>query len=226
MGEWKAQVSVRIRQTLRIEIEEFAAKERRTMSNISELLLEWSIAHLKKAGTLGLLMRTLPDAEQSQEDGVIPRRTTEKEGVTVSQRFQISLGIRPALRSELEEMAKQENHTLGNVATLLLEWGYQQLKAAGTTERLRRCGIAFADNVAPPIRVAPKAITDAPKVPMSPGVREDVWKGMKEMACGEDKRLSKLAELVLEWGVLQLRAAGSTDRLLKHPIRPLSRPTR
>jgi hypothetical protein len=41
MGEWKAQVSVRIRQTLRIEIEEFAAKERRTMSNISELLLEW-----------------------------------------------------------------------------------------------------------------------------------------------------------------------------------------
>jgi hypothetical protein len=43
VGEWKAQVSVRIRQ-IRIEIEEFAAKERRTMSNISELLLDWSIA--------------------------------------------------------------------------------------------------------------------------------------------------------------------------------------
>ena len=39
MGEWKAQVSVRIRQTLRIEIEEFAAKERRTMSDVGELLL-------------------------------------------------------------------------------------------------------------------------------------------------------------------------------------------
>ena len=39
--EWKAQVSVRIRQTLWAEIEEFAAKERRTMSNISESFLEW-----------------------------------------------------------------------------------------------------------------------------------------------------------------------------------------
>jgi hypothetical protein len=60
MGEWKAQVSGRIRQTLRVEIEEFAAKERRTMSNVSEALLEWSIAHLKKAGTIDQLLRTLP----------------------------------------------------------------------------------------------------------------------------------------------------------------------
>jgi hypothetical protein len=44
MGEWKAQVSVRIRQILRVEIEEFAAKERRTMGTVSELLLEWSFA--------------------------------------------------------------------------------------------------------------------------------------------------------------------------------------
>jgi hypothetical protein len=40
MGEWKAQLSVCARQTLRAEIEEFAAKERRTMSNVSEFLLE------------------------------------------------------------------------------------------------------------------------------------------------------------------------------------------
>jgi len=60
MGEWKAQVSVRIRQTLRAEIEEFAAKEKRTMSNVSELLLEWSIAHLKAAGSTDQLVRTLP----------------------------------------------------------------------------------------------------------------------------------------------------------------------
>jgi hypothetical protein len=44
MGEWKAQVGVRIRRALRVEIEEFAAKERRTMSNVSESFLEWSIA--------------------------------------------------------------------------------------------------------------------------------------------------------------------------------------
>jgi len=44
MGECKAQVSVRIRQALRAEIEEFAVRERRTMSNVSESLLEWGIA--------------------------------------------------------------------------------------------------------------------------------------------------------------------------------------
>jgi hypothetical protein len=65
MGEWKAQVTVRVRQTLRAEIEEFAAKEHRTMSNVSEVLLEWSIAHLKKAGTIDQLVWTVPGAEQS-----------------------------------------------------------------------------------------------------------------------------------------------------------------
>jgi hypothetical protein len=60
MGEWKAQVSVRIRQTLRVEIEEVAARERRTMSNVSELLLEWGIAHLKAAGSIHQLMSTQP----------------------------------------------------------------------------------------------------------------------------------------------------------------------
>jgi hypothetical protein len=107
------------------------------MSNASELLLEWSIAHLKKAGTIDQLLRTLTWAEQSQDDSVIAGRPTEKEGVMVPQRFQIGLRVRPALRSELEVMPKRENHTFGSVATLLLEWGYEQLKAAGTTERLR-----------------------------------------------------------------------------------------
>lgn len=61
---------------------------------------------------------------------------------------------------------------------------------------------------------------------MSPGVREDVWKGMKEMAVGEDKNLAQVAELVLEWSVLRLRAAGSTDSLVKHQVRPISRQIR
>lgn len=226
MGEWKAQVSVRIRQALRIEIEEFAAKERRTMSNISELLLEWSIAHLKKAGTIDLLMGTLPGSEQLQEDRKILQPPKKKEGVMVPERFQISLGVRPALRSELEEMAKHENHTLGNVATLLLEWGYQQLKTAGTTQRLRQFGIPFADKEAQPIGPTVKSRTGELKRPISPGVREEVWKGMKEIAVNEDKRLTQLAELVLEWSALQLRAVGSIDRLIKHEIRPVSRELR
>lgn len=43
MGEWKAPLSLRVRQALRAEMEEFAARERRTLGNIGELLLEWSI---------------------------------------------------------------------------------------------------------------------------------------------------------------------------------------
>ena len=144
----------------------------------------------------------------------------------VPKRFQISLGIRPTLRNELEEMAQRENHTLGYVATLLLEWGYKQLKMAGATERLRQCGIPLADKEAQPIRATVKSPTDEPKRPMSPGVREDVWKGMKELAVGEDKNLAQVAELVLEWSMLQLRATGSTDRLLKHQVRPISRQIR
>jgi hypothetical protein len=72
-------------------------------------------------------MGALPGAEPSQDDSVIARRTTVKEGVMAPQRFQISIRIEPALRNELEEMAKRENHTFGSVATSLLEWGYKQL---------------------------------------------------------------------------------------------------
>jgi hypothetical protein len=196
------------------------------MSNVSESLLEWGIAHLKTAGTIDQLLRTLPGAEQSLDESVIARRTTEKEGIMVPQRFQISLRIGPVLRSELEEMAQRENHTLGNVASLLLEWGYEQLKAAGTTERLRQCGIPFSDDKAQSIRAKAKSRTDEPKRPMAPGVSGDVWKGMKEIAISEDKRLSQLAELVLEWSASQLRAAGSTDRLPTHQIRRVSRQIR
>ena len=135
-------------------------------------------------------------------------------------KLQISLRIGPALRTKLEEMAKRENRTFGNLATLLLEWGYEQLKAAGTTERLRERGLPFAD------KKAHRSRRRGPKTPMAPGVREDVWKGIKGIALSEDKNLSQLAELLLEWSVLQLSAAGSTDRLPKHQIRPVSRQIR
>ena len=46
-------------------------------------------------------------------------------------RFQIGLRIQTELMIELEEIANRENKTLGIVTTLLLEWGYEQLKAAG-----------------------------------------------------------------------------------------------
>jgi len=49
---------------------------------------------------------------------------------------QISLRVRQALRSELEELASRERRKLGNITELILEWGFEQLKAAGSTERL------------------------------------------------------------------------------------------
>jgi hypothetical protein len=63
-----------------------------------------------------------------------------------SQKFQISLRIRPAQRSELEGVARRERHTLGSLAAVLLEWGYEQLQTAGTLKQLKQCGISFADH--------------------------------------------------------------------------------
>ncbi len=57
MGEWKAQVSLRVRQALRAELEEFAARERRKLGNIAELILEWGFEQLKAAGSLEKLLK-------------------------------------------------------------------------------------------------------------------------------------------------------------------------
>ena len=57
MGEWKAQISLRVRQALRTELEEFAARERRKLGNIAELILEWAFEQLKTAGSTERLLR-------------------------------------------------------------------------------------------------------------------------------------------------------------------------
>lgn len=57
MGEWKAPLSLRIRQDLRAELEEFAARERRSLGNVAELLLEWALEQLKSAGSMERLLR-------------------------------------------------------------------------------------------------------------------------------------------------------------------------
>lgn len=58
MGEWKAPLSLRVRQGLRRELEEAAAAERRTLGNLGELLLEWAYAQWKIAGSLERLLDT------------------------------------------------------------------------------------------------------------------------------------------------------------------------
>jgi hypothetical protein len=56
-------------------------------------------------------------------------------------RANITLRIRPALRDELLEFAAREKRSLGNLGTLLLEWGLKQLKLAKSTERLLKCRV-------------------------------------------------------------------------------------
>ena len=57
MGEWKAQISLRVRQALRTELEEFAARERRKLGNVAEVILEWGFEQLKVAGSVDRLLK-------------------------------------------------------------------------------------------------------------------------------------------------------------------------
>jgi hypothetical protein len=67
MGVWKAQISIRIRQDLRIELEAFAQRERRKLGNIGEVLLEWAFEQLKIAGSTEQLLK-------SKVSPIVPRR--------------------------------------------------------------------------------------------------------------------------------------------------------
>ena len=57
MGEWKVPISIRVRQELRREMEEFSHKERRKLGNLGELLLEWAWAQYQLAGSSERLLR-------------------------------------------------------------------------------------------------------------------------------------------------------------------------
>ena len=48
----------------------------------------------------------------------------------------VTIRIRPSLRSELIAFAENEHRSLGNLGALLLEWSFEKLKAAGSTEQL------------------------------------------------------------------------------------------
>ena len=57
MGEWKAQLSLRVRQDLRRELEEFADKDRRKLGNVGETLLEWAWEQLQIVGSIDRLLK-------------------------------------------------------------------------------------------------------------------------------------------------------------------------
>jgi len=57
MGEWKIQVSVRVSQALRTELERYAAAEKRTLGNLGAVILEWAFEQLKVAGSTERLLK-------------------------------------------------------------------------------------------------------------------------------------------------------------------------
>jgi hypothetical protein len=57
MGDWKAPLSLRVRRALREELEAFAARERRPLGNLGELIIEWAFEQLKVAGSTERLLK-------------------------------------------------------------------------------------------------------------------------------------------------------------------------
>lgn len=61
MGVYKVQLSLRVQQALRLEMEEIAARERRTLGNLGEILVSWAVERLREAGsTEQLFNRKVP----------------------------------------------------------------------------------------------------------------------------------------------------------------------
>ena len=71
MGEWKAQVSFRVRQAFRDDLAAFAAQEKRTLGNLGQVILEWGFEQLKTAGSTHRLLKYKIRSSNRQ-----PRTTT------------------------------------------------------------------------------------------------------------------------------------------------------
>jgi hypothetical protein len=48
----------------------------------------------------------------------------------------LSIRVRRALKDDLQKIADREYRKLGNLGELLMEWSYEQLVAAGSTQKL------------------------------------------------------------------------------------------
>jgi hypothetical protein len=57
MGEWKTALSVRVRQSLKDDLQKIADREYRKLGNLGELLIEWSFQQLQVAGSTERLLK-------------------------------------------------------------------------------------------------------------------------------------------------------------------------
>ena len=68
MGEWKIQVSVRVSPSLRSDLEQYAARERRSLGNFGAVMLEWAFEQLKVVGSTERLLKYRLCPRPSKED--------------------------------------------------------------------------------------------------------------------------------------------------------------
>jgi hypothetical protein len=57
MGEWKTALSIRVRRSLKDDLQKVADHEYRKLGNLGELLMEWSFEQLKAAGSTERLLK-------------------------------------------------------------------------------------------------------------------------------------------------------------------------
>jgi hypothetical protein len=56
MGQWKTSVTIRVKIEARTSLQSHANSERRTLCNLSEILLTWALEQLERAGSTERLM--------------------------------------------------------------------------------------------------------------------------------------------------------------------------
>jgi len=57
MGEWKTALSIRVRRSLKDDLQKIADREYRKLGNLGELLMEWSYEQLVAAGSTETLLK-------------------------------------------------------------------------------------------------------------------------------------------------------------------------
>ena len=57
MGEWKIALSIRVRQSLKDDLQKIADREYRKLGNLGELLMEWFYEQLIAAGSTAKLLK-------------------------------------------------------------------------------------------------------------------------------------------------------------------------
>ena len=57
MGEWKTALSIRVRRSLKDDLQKIADREYRKLGNLGEVLLEWSFQQLQVVGSTERLLK-------------------------------------------------------------------------------------------------------------------------------------------------------------------------